>query len=97
MKLIWLQSSDIAFGRISEHIAQEHPSAAINFELSVGAILDNLCIFPEAGREGRVAGTREAVVPQFPYIIIYRINGNEVQILRILHKSRQWPVVEESS
>ena len=49
MKLIWLQDSDSEFAKISEDIAQDHPLSAIDFELSIVSILDNLRAFPEAG------------------------------------------------
>ena len=48
---------------------------------------------PRMGRVGRVAGTRELVVPRTPYIVVYRLEGEQDQIIvvRILHTSRKWP------
>ncbi|HET6521471.1 MAG TPA: type II toxin-antitoxin system RelE/ParE family toxin, partial [Geminicoccaceae bacterium] len=46
---------------------------------------------PESGRPGRVPGTRELVVSGTPYIVPYRVQGNTVQILRVLHGARKWP------
>jgi plasmid stabilization system protein ParE len=46
--------------------------------------------FPEIGRPGRVPGTRELFAHRH-YFLIYRVRGNTVQILRLLHTSRQWP------
>ena len=53
--------------------------------------IDLLERYPLAGRKGRVAGTREMVVPRTPFIVAYAIEGDEVQILSILHASRRWP------
>jgi toxin ParE1/3/4 len=51
----------------------------------------NLAAFPRAGRAGRVADTRELRVPDTPFLIAYRIEGDEVQVLAVLHGARRWP------
>lgn len=50
-----------------------------------------LAQFPEIGRPGRVEATRELVVKRTPYIVAYRIEGNSVQILRVLRGAQDWP------
>ncbi|CAK7262210.1 type II toxin-antitoxin system RelE/ParE family toxin [Shinella sp. YE25] len=50
-----------------------------------------LCDFPESGRTGRVAGTRELVVTGTPYLAAYLVSGETVRILRVLHGAQQWP------
>ena len=47
--------------------------------------------FPMLGYGGRVLGTRELVIANTPYIVIYRVKGNTIEILRVLHHSRQYP------
>ena len=49
-----------------------------------------LAIHPHIGRAGREAGTRELVVHRH-YTMIYKVVGDRVYILRILHTARQWP------
>ncbi len=46
---------------------------------------------PDSGRVGRIAGTRELVVPGLPYILPYRIGKDQIQILAILHGNLLWP------
>jgi toxin ParE1/3/4 len=46
---------------------------------------------PALGRPGRVAGTRELVIPRTPYIVPYRAKGDVVQIVTILHSAQRWP------
>ena len=48
---------------------------------------------PSAGRLGRVKGTRELVIDGVPFVLIYRHHRslNQLQILRVLHDSQQWP------
>jgi toxin ParE1/3/4 len=53
-----------------------------------------LARYPESGRPGRVAGTRELVIRlirRTPYVAAYRIAGDTVRILRVLHGAQQWP------
>jgi toxin ParE1/3/4 len=50
-----------------------------------------LVLMPESGRIGRVACTREVVVPGTPYLVAYRITEDSIQVLAVLHAARQWP------
>ena len=55
-----------------------------------GEALRVLLEHPEIGRAGRVFNTRELVLSQLPYILIYRVKNVTVEVLRILHTSREW-------
>jgi toxin ParE1/3/4 len=46
---------------------------------------------PGIGRPGRVAGTRELVTAGTPYIVPYRVAGDAVQIITVLHGAQNWP------
>ena len=52
---------------------------------------DFLKDMPHRGRSGRKQGTRELIVSGFPFIVIYRVGKEAVEIVRILHGSQQWP------
>ena len=42
--------------------------------------------------QGRVdQGTRELVVPGLPYIVVYRVGSDAVEILRVYHTAMNWP------
>jgi len=47
--------------------------------------------FPRRGRAGVQASTRELVVARTPYVIRYRIEGEEIEILRVLHGAQRRP------
>jgi toxin ParE1/3/4 len=48
-------------------------------------------MFPNRGRVGRIAGTRELVFAPLPYIAVYRVNDKVAEILRIYHSAQNWP------
>ncbi len=52
---------------------------------------EHLTTLPGAGKPGRVPNTREWLVKDTPYALIYRVLPNRVQILRVMHGSRQFP------
>jgi toxin ParE1/3/4 len=59
--------------------------------LSIYERISTLAELPEQGRAGRVAGTRELIFTGLPYLAIYRIRKDMVEILRILHGAQNWP------
>ena len=50
-----------------------------------------LCRHPSLGRPGRVAGTRELVMTELPYILPYRVRDDWVEILRVFHTRQKLP------
>ena len=52
---------------------------------------EHLSTLPGAGKPGRVPNTREWLVKDTPYALIYRVAADKVQILRVMHGSRQFP------
>ena len=49
----------------------------------------SLGAMPNRGRVGRIAGTCELV--SAPFIIVYRIEAEIVEVLRIYHNAQDWP------
>ena len=74
-----------------ERIAAENPTAASRMIERIRAAVMRLAASPALGRPGRVAGTRELVIPGTPYIVPYRVKGAVVQIITILHSAQRWP------
>jgi plasmid stabilization system protein ParE len=69
---------------IRSYIGQDNPAAASRVAIQIVAACDRLEYLPERGRPGRVLGTRE-LVSLWPYVIVYRINGPIIEILRVWH------------
>ena len=74
-----------------DHIAQDNPLAAIGQDEEIERQVNMLLEHPEMGRPGRVAGTRELVVSSTPFVVIYRLRAQHIEVIRVLHSSQQWP------
>ncbi len=76
---------------IFDYIEEDSPQAAIAVDGRIQEQVENLARFPQGGRPGRVDGRRELVIGRTPYIVAYRIQGDGVRILRVLHGAQRWP------
>ncbi len=76
---------------IFDYIEEDNPRAAVDVDDRIRTQVRQLLQFPEAGRPGRIEGTRELVISRTPYIAAYRITGDTVRILRVLHGAQPWP------
>ena len=91
MKIRWMPLAEQDLEAAYEHVRQENDDAAKHLVARVFSSVGMLARYPRSGREGRVKGTRELVVGQTPYLIAYRVHGDEVQILAVLRGAQRWP------
>ena len=73
------------------YLREQNPSAALAVRERIVQAASRLSAFPLSGRGGRLPDTRELVVPDLPYLIIYRVRGEDVIIANLFHTSRKWP------
>ncbi len=86
----WLRKALKNLEQAYDYVAEENVDAAIALVLKIRAATDQLAEFPMMGRAGRIDGTRELVITNTPYIVIYRVKGRSVEILRVMHSSRKY-------
>ena len=92
MRLRWTRRAERDLDEIAAYIGQDSPAAAARVVLELIDQVESLLPEqPAVGRPGRVLGTRELVIGGLPYVIPYRVRGNDLEILRVLHASRRWP------
>ncbi len=95
MQLRWTDLANIDLDYIEEYIAKENnTNTAIDVVFKVISTVELILLsHPHAGRLGRLRGIRELVIDGVPFIVIYRIVEplNQLQILRVMHDSQQWP------
>jgi toxin ParE1/3/4 len=93
MSIDWLDSAFLDLHRVRDYIRQFNPVTAQRTVACIEAAAKNLVRFPDMGRPGEVPGTRELVIPSLPYFVVYRLKGDDVQILRVMHDKQEWPPV----
>lgn len=91
MKIVWTEPARQDLREIFTYIAEENPRAArtllAEIKDRVGVLIDQ----PQLGRAGRVEGTRELVLTRTQYILPYRVQGRQIQVLAVFHAARKWP------
>ena len=92
MRIRWTEPADRDLAQIADYL-EKHGSDAIarRIAFSIYERVAALAQFPEQGRTGRKSGTRELVLSGLPYLAVYRLEGNAIEILRILHGAQIWP------
>ncbi len=87
--LRWTVSGLRDLESVHQYIEADSPDAAAETVDRIVALIDRLRSHPELGRKGRVAGTRDVILP--PYIVAYRQTKAVIEILAMVHSARQWP------
>ncbi|MDP3420290.1 MAG: type II toxin-antitoxin system RelE/ParE family toxin [Thiobacillus sp.] len=91
MQVKWLRSALRNLEQEAAYIAEDNPQATAVPVWEADETTRLLSRHPDMGRPGRLPGTRELVLPHFPYIIPYRVKEQRVEILRMFHTARKWP------
>jgi toxin ParE1/3/4 len=88
MALKWTRTALGSVDEIAGYIAADSPTRATSFVKELEAAVLRLQTHPGMGRAGRVPGTRELVLHK-NCIAIYRVRGDDVEILRLHHVARR--------
>jgi toxin ParE1/3/4 len=87
MKIRWVSLALADLEEAADFIALDNPDAARKMVRRIWQSAKLLAEHPDAGRAGRVPGTRELIIGGTRFILPYRVKDNTVQILRVLHSS----------
>lgn len=90
MRLIITEPAEQDLDGIVDYIAADNPGAAASVFKQIVVAANRLTDFPAMGRSGWLPGTRELVVPDLPYIIVYQVEApsDTVTILAVFHGAR---------
>ena len=91
MTVVWSPRAIQHLAALRAYIARDNPDAAAGVAKALLAAVDRVAELPNLGRPGRLAGTREIVVPGTPYVIPYRVGAERLEIIAVFHQRQQWP------
>ncbi len=91
MELRWTPEASADLEHITNYLFEKAPEHAVRLVREIYDAPGALLNFPHRGRPGRRDGTRELVLSPLPYIVVYRVTDEVIQILRVLHGALRWP------
>ena len=91
MTIVWSPRAIEHLAHLRQYIPRDNPNAANRIASALLEAIERLAQLPNLGRPGRVAGTRELVVPRTPFIIPYRLRGDSLEIVAVFHARQKWP------
>ena len=95
MEIRWSPEAATDFTAAIQYIRQDNSDAALRVARSIYLAVALLKKFPKRGRPGRVDGTRELPLLRLPFVVVYRIKANAVEVVRLLHGAQRWPPADK--
>jgi plasmid stabilization system protein ParE len=92
MKVHWTNLAVKHLADLHEHIARTSPQYALRIVDRLTRRSEQIGSFPESGRvvpRKNEPNLRE--VFEGPYRIVYRIKKGQIDVVAVIHGSRQWP------
>jgi plasmid stabilization system protein ParE len=91
MRVRWTTTAADDFAQVIERIRADNPAAAHRVAQTIYKGIALLGTLPHRGRVGKAENTKELVFPPWPYVVVYEIFEDQVQVLRVRHASQDWP------
>jgi addiction module RelE/StbE family toxin len=88
MRIRWTPAAAADLQHISDYLKEHHPQYWQQTIRKLYETIRTLRSKPHSGRPGREAGTREVLFPPMPYIAVYRVREQSIEVLRIYHTAQ---------
>jgi len=76
---------------ISDYLKDHYSHYQLPTMRKMYAAIHSLREWPHRGRRGREEGTQELLFPPLPYIAVYRVEEQSIEVLRIYHGDQERP------
>jgi len=94
MRVRWTRAAIADLDNIGSYLTDNSPSTTESTLLKLYDAAQSLKRFPNRGRIGRMAGTRELVIAPLSFVMVYLVAGEIVHIVRVLHGAQNWPGIK---
>jgi toxin ParE1/3/4 len=91
MRIRWTPAAAADLEHISEYLKRRQPQYRQATVRKLHGVVHSLKQWPDRGRPGSEDGTRELVFVPLPYVIVYRVSEQSVEVLRIYHTAQDRP------
>ena len=92
MEVRWSLPAAEDLEHICEWIERDNPDAARRVARTVYDECGRLKDFPKLGRTSRrMAGRRELTFAPLPYVVVYQVTQNAIEMSRTFHGAQDWP------
>lgn len=91
MEVRWSPAAADDLERICAWIERDNPEVAKGVVQTIYEECGRLKDFPYLGRSSRIAGRRELTFAPLPYIVVYQVKPDAVEISRVFHAAQDWP------
>jgi len=85
MRIRWTPAAAADLQRINDYLKDYHPHYRQATISKVYGAIQSLKEWPHLGRFGREEGTRELLFAPLPYVAVYRVSEQSIEVLRIYH------------
>jgi len=90
MRIRWTVPAADDLGSIKTYLQQHYPQFAEPTVRTIYQRIRSLKTTPHRGRPGHRSGTRELPLTPLPYVVVYAVKPEAIEILHIHHGAQDW-------
>ena len=90
MRIRWTLPAADDLEAIKNYLQQHCPHFAQPAVRTIYQSIRSLKTSPNRGRPGHRSGTRELAITPLPYVVVYAVKAEAVEILHIYHGAQDW-------
>ena len=88
MRIRWTPAAAADLEHINDYLKEHYPHYRERTLRKLYDTIRALKDMPYYGKPGRVEGTREILFPPMPYVAVYRVREQSIEVLRVYHTAQ---------